>query len=152
MALIEKLSYFKVNANVIEAKCKGITFVFTTLNNTDQIIGTLFAKNNDPLALRIKELNGKVHSLLTPVDIYPSLGLITYAGNLIVSDHLDCDKIGYFYSYEFFNKSGTLNKFCFGTLTAASDISSEAVLADLGETHAKDYPDTELKITAFNKI
>lgn len=75
---VEKLAYFTVGADVIEEQCKDITFVFTTLKNTDQVIGTLFAKEGDPLALRIRTLNGDVHKISTPVDIYPSLGVITY--------------------------------------------------------------------------
>jgi hypothetical protein len=75
---VEKLAYFKVGADVIEEKCKGITFVFTIFNNLDQFVGTLFAEDGDPLALRMKSSDVQIYSILTPVDIYPSLGLMTY--------------------------------------------------------------------------
>jgi hypothetical protein len=82
---VEKLVYFTLGADEIEEKCKGITFVLTTLKNTDQVVGTLFAENGDPQALRIREISGQIHHLLVPVDIYPSLGLITYRNTVDIS-------------------------------------------------------------------
>ena len=83
---IEKLAYFEVEADVIEEKCKGITFVFTTLKRTDQIIGTLFAADGDPYALRIRELDGTEHKISTPVDVYPTMGLITYRNSYKINN------------------------------------------------------------------
>lgn len=76
---VKKLAYFKVGADEIEEKCKGITFVFCYgLKNTEQMVGTLFSEDGDSLALRMRSLSGEIHKIKLPVDIYPSLGLITY--------------------------------------------------------------------------
>lgn len=83
----EKLAYFIVGADVIEEKCKGITFVFCILKKTDQCIGTLFAEDGDPLSLRMKTIDGEILSILNPVDIYPSLGLITYKDSYTVTNN-----------------------------------------------------------------
>lgn len=77
---LKKLQYFKVQADVIEKECEGIQFVFTYgAQSKDQAVGTLFAENGDGLALRMKTLNGDIFKITTGVDIYPELGLITYA-------------------------------------------------------------------------
>jgi hypothetical protein len=86
---VKKLAYFKVGADVIEEKCKGITFVFPCgLKNTEQMVGTLFCEDKDPLALRMRTLSGEIQKIKLPVDIYPSLGLITYRNaNKIINSY-----------------------------------------------------------------
>jgi hypothetical protein len=82
---LEKLAYFEVDGLEIETKCQGIVFVFSTLKRTEQVVGTLFTVDNDPFSLRIKTLDGRVVLFKTPVDIYPTLGLITHRNAVNIS-------------------------------------------------------------------
>ncbi len=78
---IEKLRYPKTSAVIIEEACKGIIFVFTYgAQKQDQIIGELFALDGEANALRLRSVvsDEEDHKILTGVEIYPTLGLITY--------------------------------------------------------------------------
>jgi hypothetical protein len=75
---VEKLQYFSIGADVIEEKCKDVTFVFNMLGKTKPLIGNLFSLDGDPLALRLRALDGEVYKVSCPVDVYPSLGVITH--------------------------------------------------------------------------
>ncbi len=83
--MTEKLQYPKTHkAYAIAERCKGISFVFTYLKDTDQHVGTLVAV--DDLCLRLHTDTGEVIALTAWIDIYPELGLITYINRLKVTE------------------------------------------------------------------
>lgn len=74
----EKLRYpTDINAVELEAAYPDRIFMFSYLDT--QIVGTLFAGDNDGYMLRVKTIEGHVHKIGTYVDIYPEMGLITFA-------------------------------------------------------------------------
>lgn len=76
----KKLVYPKNTAVEIEEECKGQIFVLTQADRVTQTVGTLFAEDGDIFSLRVKTINGDIHSIKTGVEIYPDLGLIVYSG------------------------------------------------------------------------
>lgn len=61
-------------------------------------------------------------------------------------------RISYFYSYEFHNIAGNINKFCYGTCDADVDTKIGDILDDIKAEHLKEFPDTTFKLVSFNKI
>ena len=72
---VEVMHYPTTSATVIAKRCEGITFIFNFIE--EQIIGEVFAQAGNEL--RIRSSSGVVTKLVTGFDIYPNLGLITFA-------------------------------------------------------------------------
>ena len=57
---------------IVEA-CKGKTMIFSYLDK--QIVGEFWLEDNCPLSLRLAD-----QKMLTGLDVYPEIGLVTFAG------------------------------------------------------------------------
>ena len=83
-SMAQKFTYPRnINAVEIERDFGNVTFLLKVFDT--YTIGKLFAKDGDELSLRVRHADGSVHQILTPVDLYPELGLMTFANIITVT-------------------------------------------------------------------
>jgi hypothetical protein len=81
-----KLKYpCDINAVELEHDYGDDLYIFKYLDTV--LVGTLFARDDDELALGMRLINGTEHSIVCYVDIYPEMGVVTFAGSFNIKSN-----------------------------------------------------------------